>query len=155
MAELKGVSGGKSPPSLNGSWQLSASRQQCKPTTSHPAHTWQRKASSLPSGSHLFSVSYLHISLPLPAKQPQFISSFLISYIFSLPPTILFGLFSTKNLSQKCRANLSIAKRNRQLLALFAGYLPVEGRCLHAFLFFKTIQFLPHIQLATASQPIF
>lgn len=77
----------------------------------------------------------------------------LISHISPLSPTISFALVSAKKWSQKSRADLPTVKKSRQLLFLFSGYLPVKEWCLLAFLF-KTMQFLPHIQLPTVTQVI-
>lgn len=152
--ELKGISGGRILPawSAPGSSQLPGSsaspRLPTQPTTGREKLLLFLLAVTSPPSHACTPAS------PLQAKQLQFIWSFLISHIFPLPPTILFALFSTKNLSQKFRADLPTAKRSRQLLALFPGYLPVERWGLPTF-HLKTMQSLPHIQLATASHPIF
>lgn len=137
--ELKGVSGGRILPawSAPGSSQLPSSgaspRLPTQPTTGREKLLLFLLAVTS-SPSHACTPAS-----PLQAKQP---------------PTILFALFSTKNLSQKCRADLPTAKRSRQLLALFPGYLPVERWGLPTF-HLKTMQTLLHIQLATVSHPIF
>lgn len=117
---------GQDPPRLNGSWQLSASQQQHKPTPLHPAHTRWRKASSLPFGSHLSSISYLHTSLPAAGWTNP------IHLIFPhkpyLPPSSNHFICSLQD--QKFVTEIQsqpFPKKSRQLLALFAGYLPVEG----------------------------
>lgn len=138
-------------------WRAPNSSQLPSSSTSPRLPTWPTPGrgqlllflSAVTSPSHTYTPAS-----PLQAKQPQFNWYFLISCTFPVPPTVLFALFSAKNWSQKSRADLPTVERSRQLLVLSAGYLPTEKWCLPAFLF-KTMQFLPHIQLVTVIQPIF
>lgn len=110
---------GQDPRHQDGSWQLSASWQLDKPTIYHSAHARERSAASLPSGSHLSSVSCLCTSLFSAGYTTQIHLTF--PHKPYLPPTILFALFSTKNWSQKCRTDLPTAERSRQIFQFRDG----------------------------------